>query len=328
LLRYEDDGTASVVATWGIGRDALPAGARLSVEGEHVAGVVWRTGRPVRMDEYDCATGTIEAHLPSAGKRSLMGTPITVDGRLWGVMIVVQGVGERLPAETGPRVAKFTGLLATAIAGLQARAELAASRARIVAATDEERRRVVRDLHDGAQQRLVHTVVTLKLARRALVGSPEARAAELVAEALEQAERAIAELRDLAHGIVPPVLTRGGVTSGIRALAARMPIPVEVWVDVDRMSPAIEATAYLVVAEALTNVTKHAAASSASVRAWIAEDTLYLEISDDGTGGANPSGTGLVGLADRLAVLDGRLRVTTEAGGGTLVMAEMPVAEE
>jgi signal transduction histidine kinase len=201
---------------------------------------------------------------------------------------------------------------------------LAASRARIVAATDEERRRVVRDLHDGAQQRLVHTTVTLKLAQRALQNE-ETNLPALLTEALDNAEQATAELRELAHGILPPVLTQGGLHAGVDALASRMPVPVENGVSVGRLPPAVEATAYFVVAEALTNVAKHAHAGHAAVAARIEDGTLGVQVRDDGIGGARPDGSGLLGLADRVAVLEGRLRIESPAGGGTLVVADIPI---
>src|SRR5215216_1404069 len=167
-----------------------------------------------------------------------------------------------VPLDKESRMAQFAELVATAIANLQARADLAASRARIVAATDEERRRVVRDLHDGAQQRLVHTVITLKLAQQALEKRAD-DAPALLGDAVDQAEHAMAEVRELAHGILPSVLTHGGLRAGIDALASRMPVPVELDVSVGRLPRAIEATAYFVVAEALTNVSKHSEAEHA-----------------------------------------------------------------
>jgi signal transduction histidine kinase len=195
--------------------------------------------------------------------------------------------------------------------------------ARIVAATDEERRRVVRDLHDGAQQRLVHTVLTLKLARRALEDNSRGASA-LVAGALRYAEEATAELRELAHGILPSVLTRGGLRAGVGALASRMPVPVDIGVSVERLASAVEATAYFVVAEALTNVAKHSHASRAAVTARVEDGTLQVQVRDDGIGGAQPDGSGLLGLGDRLAVLDGSLRVESPAEGGTLIAAAIP----
>jgi GAF domain-containing protein len=323
MLRYEDDGTATVLATWGErGRD-FPIGSRPPVDGDNVTAVVRRTGRPARIDDYTIGTGAIGAHLRDLGTLSAVGCPIVVDGRLWGAIVAARGVAEPLSVQAEPRIEKFTELVATAISNVQARSDLAASRARIVAAADDERRRVVRDLHDGAQQRLVHTIVTLKLAQQA----DEQPAAGLVAEALEHAERAVLELRELSHGILPAVLTRGGLRAGVETLAARMPVPVEVEVCDDRLPAAVEATAYFVAAEAMTNVAKHARATGAAVLARVDDGTLRLQVRDDGVGGARSDGSGLVGLADRLAVLDGRLRIESPAGGGTLVAADIPVTD-
>jgi signal transduction histidine kinase len=172
----------------------------------------------------------------------------------------------------------------------------------------------------------VHTVITLKLADRALQNEEDAAPA-LVTEALDHAERATHELRELAHGILPAVLTKGGLRAGVDALASRMPVPVENGVSVGRLPAAIEATAYFVVAEALTNVAKHAHAGHATVSAHVEDSTVRVEVRDDGVGGARPDGSGLLGLADRLAVLDGRLRVESPADGGTLVTADLPVPE-
>jgi signal transduction histidine kinase len=216
--------------------------------------------------------------------------------------------------------------VATAIANAEAQRELAASRARIVAATDEERRRVVRDLHDGAQQRLVHTVITLKMARRALENEQDDTPA-LLTEALDNATRATNELRELAHGILPEVLTRGGLRAGVDTLASRMPVPVEIDVSVGRLPAAVEATAYFVVAEALTNVLKHAKAQQATVRASVDDGMLNIEVCDDGIGGANPGGNGLVGIEDRVSALGGRLWIESAAGGGTVVSARLPTSE-
>ena len=321
MLRYEDDGSATVLATWGERGNALPIGTRLPVDGENVTTVVHRTCRPARIDDYSVTTGAIGTRVRMLGTFSAVGCPILVEGRLWGVIVAARGMAEPLPGEAESRIEKFTELVATAISNVQARSDLAASRARIVAAADEERRRVVRDLHDGAQQRLVHTIVTLKLARQ----PNQQPAPELVTEALQHAERAVVELRELSHGILPAVLTRGGLRAGVETLAARMPVPVEVAVEVDRLPAAVEATAYFVVAEALTNVAKHARATSATVLASARDDTLRLEVRDDGVGGARPDGSGLVGLADRLAVLDCVLRIESPAGAGTLVAADIPL---
>jgi signal transduction histidine kinase len=204
------------------------------------------------------------------------------------------------------------------------RDELVASRARVLGAADDARRRVVRDLHDGAQQRLVHTIITLKLAQRAAPDAP-AKAQELIAQALSQAEQANAELRELAHGLLPAVLARGGLEAGVDALTSRLSVPVTVDVSAPRLAPEIEASAYFVVAEALTNVVKHSGASSAEVRGWVQEGELHVEVRDDGVGGARSDGAGLVGLGDRVAALGGQLRVRSTPGGGTLILATLPL---
>jgi PAS domain S-box-containing protein len=326
IARYELDGTATGVAVWSPAGDLAPTGTRVSMEGESLSALVLRTGRPARIDSYEHATGSAAELARELGLRSSVGAPIIVDQRLWGVMAAGSADDQPLPLDTESRLAAFTELVATAISNTEAREEVAASRARIVAATDEERRRVVRDLHDGAQQRLVHTVITLKLAARALQRA-DAGAPALVSEALEQAERATVELRELSHGILPGILTRGGLRAGVDALAARMPVPVENGVSVGRLPPAVEATAYFVVSEALTNVAKHARAGRAEVTAHFEDRTLRVQVRDDGVGGARPDGTGLVGMADRLAVLDGRLRVESPAGGGTVVAAVIPLPD-
>jgi signal transduction histidine kinase len=198
-------------------------------------------------------------------------------------------------------------------------------RARLLAAADDARRRVARDLHDGAQQRLVNTIITLKLAQQAL-DAGQADAASLVSEALAQAEEANVELRELAHGVLPVALTRGGLRAGVESLVARIPTPVSLYVTDERFPPGVEASAYFVVAEALTNVAKHARARRAEVAARVEHGTLRVRVRDDGVGGARPEGSGLVGLGDRLAAVDGRFRVESPPGGGTLVTAEIPLA--
>ncbi|MEA2215050.1 MAG: hypothetical protein QOK19_611 [Solirubrobacteraceae bacterium] len=321
---YEPEGNSTVVAIWGLLADYFPVGTRLDLEGENVAAIVRDTEQPARIDDYSNVKSPMAEHARESGVRTAVGSPIVVDGELWGSMTAVTMREEPLPADAESRIGEFTELVATAISNVQARSELAASRARIIAATDEERRRVVRDLHDGAQQRLVHTVVTLKLARREL--EPGAGGAPaLVTEALKHAEEATAELRELAHGILPSVLTRGGLRAGVVALASRMPVPVDIGVSVERFPSAVEATAYFVVAEALTNVAKHSHARHAQVSARVTDGTLQVQVRDDGVGGARTDGGGLLGLADRLGVLDGSLRVDSPGDGGTLIAAEIPI---
>jgi signal transduction histidine kinase len=204
-------------------------------------------------------------------------------------------------------------------------AELTASRARVVAAGAEERHRVVRDLHDGAQARLVHTVISLKLAVRELEKG-DGQVDGLVGEALEHAEKANFELHELAHGILPGVLTNGGLHAGVEELAKRGALPVTVDVSPQRFSPAIEATAYFVVSEALTNAIKHSRAQAAEVNAKVEGSVLQVEVRDDGVGGADPGrGSGLTGLRDRVEALGGTTAFASPAGGGTSLLARIPI---
>jgi signal transduction histidine kinase len=247
-----------------------------------------------------------------------------VDGRSWGVLVGTWADREPPPENTEERLASFAELLDTAIANADSRDQLSASRARVLAAGDNARKHVVRDLHDGAQQRLVHTIVTLKLAQQAL-HEDRSEAEGLLTEALASAEHATGELRELARGILPTVLTRGGLRAGIDAFVARLPLPVEVEVPRERLPPDIEASAYFIVAEALTNVVKHAQASRASVTAAVEDGGLSLEVRDDGVGEADPSGHGLVGIADRVDALGGRLRIESKRGG-TVLAARLPLS--
>jgi signal transduction histidine kinase len=321
VCRYESDATVTFVAS---ARQRLPVGSRWPLRETNLATLVFDTGRPARIDKYADATGALAEGIREVGIRSAVGTPIIVEGRLWGFVAAGSSQEQPLPPDTEARLASFTELVATAISNTEARTEVAASRARLLAATDDERRRVVRDLHDGAQQRLVNTIVTLKMVSDALRNDEDAAPA-LVSEALELAEQANADLRELAHGILPTVLTKGGLRTGVDALASQTPVPVEIDVSVDRLPTAVEATAYFVVAEALTNVAKHARAGHAEVMAQIEDGTLTVQVRDDGVGGARPDGSGLVGLRDRVAALDGRLRVESPADGGTLVAAAIPL---
>jgi GAF domain-containing protein len=207
IARYESDGMMTLVASAG---NRFPVGHQYPLGGKNVSTRVFETGRPARIDSYADATGPVADDIRDRGVRSAVETPIIVEGRLWGVMGLASTQEQPLPAETEERLALFTELAATAISNVQARTEVAASRERIAAATDEERRRVVRDLHDGAQQRLVHTILTLKLAQRASQNEDEDLPA-LLTEALTSAEHAMAELRELAQGILPKVLTHGGL---------------------------------------------------------------------------------------------------------------------
>ena len=333
IFRYEDDWTATVVADRGERDVPSPIGTRMSLEGESATALVRRTGRAARVDDFSSATGPLAEYTRDAGIGSTVGSPIVVDGRLWGAMIAATRTDEPMPADTESRIEQFTELVATAISNMQARSDnlqtrsdLAASRARLVTAGDEARRRVVQDLHDGAQQRLVHAIVMLKLAQRSFRDGDD-KTGLLLGEALEQAERGNEELRELAHGILPAALTLGGLRAGVEAVVNRVDLPVAVDVPAERFPAETEASAYFIVAEALTNVVKHSKAESAEVRASIEDGRLHVEVRDDGIGGADPDGHGLLGMTDRVTALGGRLIVESPAGGGTLVAATLPLSD-
>jgi len=326
VCRYEPDGTATVLAERNTMGEPIEAGTRLTLEGDSVTAKVRRTRLPSRRDKIATGSGTASVLARQRGLHSAAGAPIMVEGALWGVVVAHWSRSEPLPADAEARINEFAELVGTAIANANSRDQLTASRARLLTEADRARRRVVRDLHDGAQQRLLQTIVTLKLARRAL-GDNE-RAAALIAEALAHAQQGNTELRELAHGMFPAVLSQGGLRSGVSAIVSRLDLPVELDISPERFPAEIEANAYFVVAEALTNVVKHAHADRAQVRAWVHDGTLHLEVRDNGVGGANPRGHGLLGLSDRVAALDGQLSVERAAeGGGTVLSASLPLPE-
>jgi PAS domain S-box-containing protein len=325
LSRYEPDEEVTVLAHRGSDPRRVPPGTRVSHRGENVTSMVRRSQRSARMEHREAAGRPIAELVREVGVRVSVGAPIVVDGRLWGVAIATWRGEQSPPADTEERMAKFAELLDTAIANADSHDQLNASRARLVTEADEARRRVVRDLHDGAQQRLVHTIVTLKLAQRAL-RSADGNAESLVGEALDHAERGHQELRELAHGILPAALTRGGLRAGVDAVVTRLDLPVRVELPAERFSAEIEASAYFIVAEALTNVVKHSHAEHAEVGASVQNGMLRVEVRDDGDGGADPHGHGLVGMDDRVTALGGRLTIESPAGGGTIVAATLPLA--
>jgi len=325
LSRYEPGAEVTVVAHRGTGAQQVPPGTRVSHEGESVTSIVRRTERPAWMDYSEDAHGAIAELARTLSVRVAVGAPVVVEGRLWGVIQASWSGEQSPPTDTEQRMAQFAQLLDTAIANADSRDQLTASRARLVTEADEARRRVVRDLHDGAQQRLVHTIVTLKLAERALRDT-DGDAASLVGEALEHAQRGNAELRELAHGLLPSALTHNGLRGGVDAVAARLDLPVEVDVPPQRFPAEIERSAYFIVAESLTNCVKHADARQALVRVVVDDGTLHVEVRDDGVGGADPDGRGLIGLRDRATALGGRLDIDSPPGGGTVVDATLPLS--
>ena len=326
LERYESDTEITAIAAWSRDSSArLATGVRIDLRGPSVAAAVLAEPHPIRVDGFAEASGAIAEEAQALGIRSSVGSPIVVEGRLWGVIAASTKRAEGFPPGTESQIGEFTDLVATAVANADSRDELVASRARIVAAADEARRRIRRDLHDGGQQRLVHALITLKLARRSLDGGAP-KTEELIDEALEHTEGAVEALRELSHGILPSTLARGGLRAGVEAVVARMPLPVDLDIGEERFPPGIEATAYFVVSEALTNVFKHAGATRAQVGAWVSDGVLRVEIRDDGKGGAEAGGgSGLVGLRDRVAALAGDLEIESPPGDGTRVTMRLPV---
>jgi signal transduction histidine kinase len=324
LMRSVSAHEVSVLAGRGQDPAIVRPGMVLPLDGDSVTARVLLTGRSARIDRYEASGGAIAEIVRRSNINATVGAPITVEGAVWGV-ITASWEGQDLPAfDAEERLAEFAELLDTAIANADSRDQLTASRARVLTAGDEARRRVVRDLHDGAQQHLVHTIVSLKLAQQALSQGGE-RAEGLLADALDHAEEGNAELRELAHGILPSVLTRGGLLAGVDTLVSRLDLPVAVEVTSARLPPEIEASAYFIVAEALTNVVKHSQATKAEVTAVVEHDTLRVEVRDDGVGGADPDGAGLTGVGDRTAALGGQLRIDSPRWGGTVLAAEFPL---
>jgi PAS domain S-box-containing protein len=324
LAHFTADGVNVTIAGWSLRDVHVPTGTRLSLDGDSINVAVRDTAAPARFDSYEGARGELAATLRRLGIRSEVGAPVMVEGRVWGGLIAGTDEPEPLPPGAELRLAKFAELIATAVANATARSELLASRARIVEAADEQRRRVVRDLHDGAQQRLVNTIMTLQLAQGRSNLDPEV--AGLIGESLRSAQLGIEELRQLAHGLHPAILTNRGLAAAAAALAERAPIPVQVEVPDARYPPSVESAAYFVIAESLTNVAKYAEAGVAHVRAVERDGRLRVTVEDDGAGGAQSSpGGGLSGLADRVAALNGSLSVDSPAGGGTRVSVEIPL---
>jgi PAS domain S-box-containing protein len=324
LMRYEADGFATLLAE--LGDLGFPVGTRVPLTGRSATSEVRRTGRTARIDNYAHASGPIAERLRARDLSSGVAAPIVVEGRLWGVMASAW-TGGPPPQDAEARVAQFTDLVGTAIANAEGRAELLASRARIVTTADQTRRRIERDLHDGAQQRLV--TLTMKL--RALGAEPDSQP-----EAVKRDVAAIAggldgvldDLRETARGLHPVILSRGGLAPALKALGRRSPVPVEF--DLrgrERLPEPVEVAAYYVVAEALTNAAKHAHASFVRVEAEVVNGDLRVTVQDDGVGGADPAlGSGLVGLTDRVEALGGKLTLRSPPAGGTTLDIDLPLS--
>jgi signal transduction histidine kinase len=255
-----------------------------------------------------------------------MGAPIWVEGRLWGVLVVYSKRDEPLPPETERRLGEFTQIVATAIANADSRAELDASRARIVATADATRRRIERDLHDGAQQQLVSLALQVRAAQ---ANAPKklSKHREDLSQIAEGLTTVLDELREIARGIHPAILAEGGLGPALKTLAHRSPIPVELDVRDDRrLAESIEVAAYYVVSEALTNAAKHSDATKVAVGVEVHGRTLRVTVRDDGAGGAEPArGSGLLGLRDRAEAIGGTLSLESPPNLGTSLIAELPL---
>jgi signal transduction histidine kinase len=327
LFRCETGGAATLVAAWDRpGATKEPVGGRFSLEVENLAATVLRTGRAARMVSHGNAPGSVVANIRELGSRSGVGTPIVVDGRLWGSATVGSSGPEALPPDTAARVGDFADLVATAIAIAATRAELTASRARIVAAADDARRRFERDLHDGAQQRLVSLGLELRTVEAAV--PPELPALKMQISNMVSGLAGISEdLQEIARGIHPAILSKGGLGPTLNTLARRSGVPVKLDLRLNReLVESAEVAAYYVVAEALTNAAKHARATEVTVCVEVDGANLRLSIQDDGIGGAHAGkGSGLTGLTDRVEALGGQIEIASHTGNGTSLLVEIPL---
>ncbi|MGI5237857.1 DUF4118 domain-containing protein [Dactylosporangium sp. CA-139066] len=329
LLRYDEPDSFNVIAEYAKAGIEPLLGRRFAVEGGIMQAVL-RTGRPARVDSYQYSTAAVADIARKEGLRSVA-APIMVEGRVWGALVVSWAGGEAAPPGTEARLAQFTELVGTAVANTESRAQLNASRTRIVLAADEARRRIERNLHDGVQQRLVSLGLELRAAEALLPGEPDEAKARLGRTA-EGMAGAFQDLQEISRGLHPAILSQGGLMPALKALARRAPVPVAVHLGPRRRLPSgVEIAAYYIVSEALTNVAKHAHASQIDVHVDFAVDehteraVLVLAVRDDGVGGADPAlGSGLAGLVDRVEALGGHLRISSPAGAGTTLHATLP----
>ena len=332
LWRFEESGELTLLA--GAAADPAlltkwPVGSRTPIEGNTLASMVQRSGRPARMDDYAGVAGAVADRVRTVGVRAAVGVPVIVDERLWGLAAVGSIDPGPLPPDTEAYMADFADLVATSIANAATRDELLASRARIVAAGDEARRRIERDLHDGAQQRLVALGIELR-ATQASVPEELQPLKERFSGLIATAAGVSAEVQEISRGLHPAVLSRGGLVPALRALARRCTVPTALDLAIERRLPdSVEVGAYYVVAEALTNAAKHARASGVDVAAHAENNHLRLEIRDDGVGGAvRGQGSGLTGLVDRVEALGGQMTIESPPGRGTSLSVTIPVESD
>jgi signal transduction histidine kinase len=330
VVQYHDAHTATVVGGWSEdGRQRLPVGTSLDLDGDTVVTKVLRTGAAQRVERYDEASGSLAEILRSAGYRAAVAAPVTVAGRLWGALAAATTSDEPLPDGLEQRLCDFADLIGQALANADARERLAASRAELVEVSDAERRRLERNLHDGAQQRLVSVALQLRTIGANLQNNP-GTAREVLSAAQDDLAQGIDELRELARGLHPALLAEHGLGPALDALLERTSVPVDVAeLPAERLTEPIEAAAYYVVAEAVTNVAKYAQASRATVSIRRSNGLATVTVSDDGVGGADPArGSGLRGLAARVEALNGRLDIESTPERGTRIKAEIPCPGE
>jgi signal transduction histidine kinase len=326
VVQYHGPHTATVVGGWSEdGRLRSPVGTSLELDGDTVVAKVLRTGEPQRVDRYAEATGSLAETLRDAGYRAAVAAPVTAGDGLWGALVAATTSEQPLPDGLERRLCDFADLIGQALANADARERLAASRAELVEVSDAERRRLERNLHDGAQQRLLSVALGLGLVADKLEGDP-ATARELLAAAKDDLKQGLDELRELARGLHPVLLTERGLGPALDALLTRAPVPAEVAeLPEQRLPPPVEAAAYYVVAEAITNVAKYAHASHATVTIRQSNGRATVTVCDDGVGGADPAGgSGLRGLAARVEALNGRLDVDSSPEQGTCITADIP----
>ena len=329
VMRYDGARTATVVGAWSEdGKPRFPVGASLHLDGDTVVAKVLRSGSPQRVDRYEEASGTLAETVRSFGYRAAVAAPVTVSGRLWGVLAAVTASDDGLPAGLERRLCDFAELAAQALANADAYEKLAASRARLVEVGDAERMRLERNLHDGAQQRLVSVALGLSMVDAKLESDPRS-ARKALAAAQSDLTQGLAELRELARGIHPVMLTERGLGPALDALLTRAAVPVEIAeLPAERLPAPVEAAVYYVVAETITNVGRYAQASRATVRIAHSNGAATVLVADDGVGGADPArGSGLRGLAARVEALNGHLEVDSAPQLGTRVRAEIPCPE-
>ena len=327
MERFEPDGTVTGVAAWSKeAGDQLAVGTRFAVQGPSIASLVLERSGPARVDSFAGASGPIAQEARELGIRSSVGCPIVVEGRLWGVIAASSKGDAPFPRDAEAKIAEFTELVATAIANAESRGELAASRARVVAAADDARRRIERDLHDGTQQRLISLGLELRSAEAMVPPELTELKAQLARTATGLAG-ATDDLQEISRGIHPAMLSRGGLGPALKTLARRSPVPVDIELHSDRRLPQpVEVAAYYVVSEALTNAAKHANATLVHVDVEAEDSVVRLSIRDDGVGGADPAhGSGLIGLRDRVEAVSGTIEITSPAGSGTSLNVEIPI---